>query len=113
MSTSADRMARMRGHRNNEHSNCQYKTCEIRQALELQNEERLDAIALFEELDENGIDSLTFFGDEFDAYRERAERVLPDYEYLPSEPDMVNRLRARGEVREYLAGIPRISLPTE
>jgi hypothetical protein len=110
MSTSAVRMQRMRGHRNNEHSQCQYKTCQVRQRLELENEEHLEALALFAELAKRGVDALTFFGEDFDAFKERAERVLPEYEYLPEEPDFLNRMHAKGEVDDYLAGIPRMML---
>ena len=104
----AGQKRRQRGHAKGDHSNCDYNRCPIRREREDWNEERLDAIALFREINAKGADALKFFGDDFDAYRERAERELTDdLDWLSAEPDIVNRLRARAEVREYLSGITR------
>jgi hypothetical protein len=104
--TSTERMRRMRGHRNGDHSTCDYRRCDIRRELEDANENKLDALALFEELANYGIDPLTYLGDRFDEVKAQAERELPDY-IEPHEPDWVNRRRAISEVKEFIAGIRR------
>jgi len=90
----------MRGHRNGDHSDCDPGSGFCRQArdLEYRNEEHLLALALFEALADRGIDAQEFFGDGYGEARELADAVLPDYAYLPREPDSLIRLRAKRAV---------------
>jgi hypothetical protein len=92
---SAERVSRYRRHEKGDHSLCLYQNCKIRSEQEYRNEEHLLAVALFEALAERGINAKTWFGDGYGEARESADAVLPDYSYLPREPDSLIRLRAK------------------
>lgn len=92
---SADRVARMRGHRGGDHSGCLYKTCKTRRNLEYANEAHLLAVTAFELLAERGMDARKWWGNGYAEARELADAELPDFEYLPRVPDSLLRLKAR------------------
>ena len=60
------------------------------------NDQRLLAVAIFELLDERGIDPRSYWGDGLDEAQALAGAELPDW--LPDSPDAVTRLQARRAV---------------
>ena len=96
---STERVSRHRRHQDGDHSLCIYERCAQAKSLYHLNEEHLFTVALFAELDNRGVDAAGFFGDEYDRARDLADTELPDYEYLPCEPDSVHRIQARQAVR--------------
>jgi hypothetical protein len=93
MSTSTQRMRRMRGCRAGDHAGCLSENCSERRRLELRNSYRLLAIATFDELSTRGMDAIGFLGDRYGPVRRLADLELPDY--LDAEPDFVDRMNAR------------------
>ena len=94
------RVSRHRRHQDGDHGECNHNG-RCRQAKELWqlNEDHLFAVAVFAELGRRGIDAARFFGDGYGRARELADADLPDYDYLPREPDSVHRIQAQRAVR--------------
>jgi hypothetical protein len=92
---STPRVSRHRRHEDGDHGECLPGNCKQATQLEYRDEERLFAVALFEALAGNGINAEAFFGDGYGEARESADAELPDYSYLPREPDSLVRLRAK------------------
>jgi len=95
---STPRVSRHRRHEDGDHSECLPGNCKQATQLEYHNEEHLLAVALFDALADRGIDAQAFFGDGYGEARELADAELPDYSYLPREPDSLIRLRAKRAV---------------
>ena len=96
---STPRVSRFRRHEDGDHSLCAETRCKQAEVLYHLNNERLLARAVFGELDNCGVDAATWFGDDYDKARDLADTELPDYEYLPCEPDSVHRIQAKQAVR--------------
>ena len=95
---SAQRVSRYRRHQAGDHSLCLYANCRPRQQLEYDNDAHLLAVAVFDELEQTGVDAREFFGDGYDDARRLADAEFPDYDYLPNEPDCVVRIQARSAI---------------
>ena len=94
---SALRVNRHREHSNGIHEHCLYENCLELRELTILNEQRLLAVAVFEELAELGIDPQDYWGEGLAEARELARLKLP--EWLPDIPDTVTRLQARRAVK--------------
>jgi len=97
---STERVSRFRRHSDGDHSLCLYKTCKYRRELEYDNEAHLLGVAVFDELEKAGKDAREFCGDGYFDMRELADAEFPPYEYLPTVPDIVQRIQARSVVRD-------------
>ena len=93
---STPRVSRHRRHEEKDHSECSPNgNCREARELDYLNEEHLLALAAFEELAERGIDARAWWGDGYIRARELANAELPDYDYLPREPDSIHRLQVK------------------
>jgi len=93
---------RQRGHAAGDHELCDYRRCRDRQRIELDNDAKLFAIAVFDELNKRGIDPYKYFG-ENDLKTQRKIAAIESPDWLDQEPDRLHLLQAKVEADNHEA----------